>query len=54
MVDDKWVAALDAVILGEMDRISQVLTSRVKELAERYETPMQEVTRKVYSPASVP
>ena len=39
-MDDKWLAALDAAIHGEMDRISQALTQRVKELAERYETPM--------------
>jgi len=40
VVDDKWLAALDAAIHGEMERISQALTQRVKELAERYETPM--------------
>jgi type I restriction enzyme M protein len=40
VVDDKWLAALDAAIHGEMDRISQALTHRVKELAERYENPL--------------
>lgn len=40
VVDDKWLAALDAAIHGEVDRISQDLTKRVKELAERYETPL--------------
>jgi len=40
VVDDKWLAALDKDIHGEMDRISQALTQRVKELAERYETPL--------------
>ena len=44
VVDDKWLAALDAVIHGEMDRVSQSLTQRVKELAERYETPMPQMT----------
>lgn len=39
VVDDKWLAALDAVIHREMVRISQEITRRVKELAERYETP---------------
>jgi type I restriction enzyme M protein len=39
-VDDKWLAALDTAIHGEMDRVSQQLTQRVKELAERYETPL--------------
>ena len=46
VVDNKWLAALDAAIHGEMDRISQAITQRVKELAERYETPMpQQVSR---------
>jgi type I restriction enzyme M protein len=40
VVDHKWLATLDAAIHSEMDRISQALTQRVKELAERYETPM--------------
>ena len=47
MVDDKWLAALDAAIHGEMDRISQALTQRVKELAERYETPMPRMVSRV-------
>ena len=38
VVDDKWLAALDTAIHGEMDRVSQQLTQRVKELTERYET----------------
>ncbi len=46
-VDDKWMAALDAAIHGEMDRISQTLTQRVKELAERYGLPMPQQVRKV-------
>jgi len=46
-VDDKWLAALDATIHGEMDRISQSLTRRVKELADRYETPLPEIVRLV-------
>jgi type I restriction enzyme M protein len=40
VVDDKWLAALDAVIHGEMDSVSQQLTQRVRELAERYENPL--------------
>src|SRR5690606_9149880 len=47
VVDDKWLAALDRDIHGEMDRISQALTQRVKELAERYETPMPQQARTV-------
>ena len=47
VVDDKWLPALDAAIHGEMDRISQALTQRVKELAERYETPMPQMVKGV-------
>jgi type I restriction enzyme M protein len=47
VVDDKWLAALEADIHGEMDRISQALTQRVKELAERYETPMPHMINRV-------
>jgi type I restriction enzyme M protein len=44
VVDDKWLAALDAATSGEMDRVSQSLTQRVKELAERYATPLPKMT----------
>ena len=47
MVDDKWLAALDAAIHGEMDRVCQTLTGRVRELAERYETPLPQLTDEV-------
>jgi type I restriction enzyme M protein len=47
VVDDKWLAALDAAIHEEMERISQALTQRVKELAERYETPMPQMGSRV-------
>jgi type I restriction enzyme M protein len=47
VVDDKWLAALEAAIHGEMERISQALTQRVKELAERYETPLPQMASRV-------
>ncbi|WP_367156199.1 N-6 DNA methylase [Methylomonas sp. HYX-M1] len=47
VVDDKWLAILDAAIHGEMDRISQQLTQRVKQLAERYETPVPQINLRV-------
>ncbi|MFZ1643007.1 MAG: type I restriction-modification system subunit M [Candidatus Contendobacter sp.] len=47
VVDDKWLAALEAAIHGEMDRVSQQLTQRVKELAERYETPLAQLSDRV-------
>jgi type I restriction enzyme M protein len=49
VVDDKWMAKIDADIHGEMDRISQALTQRVRELAERYETPMPSLAKNVAS-----
>ena len=47
VLNDKWLAALDAAVHSETDRISQALTQRVKELAERYETPMPQMVSQV-------
>lgn len=47
VVDDKWLTNLETAIHGEMDRISQALTQRVKELADRYETPLPQMTDRV-------
>jgi type I restriction enzyme M protein len=47
VVDEKWLAALHTATHGEMDRVSQQLTQRVKELAERYETPLPKLTDRV-------
>ena len=46
VVNDKWLAALAAAIHGEMDRVSQQLTQRVKELAERYVIPLPRMLRR--------
>jgi type I restriction enzyme M protein len=37
VVDDKWLARIEQDVQGEMQRISQRLTGRIKELAERYD-----------------
>jgi hypothetical protein len=47
VVDDKWLAAIDADVHGEMDRISQALTQRVKELAYRYEVPLPQLSSRI-------
>ncbi len=47
VVDDKWMACIERSVKTEMERISQRLTQRIKELAERYETPMPEQTAEV-------
>lgn len=40
VVDDKWMTTLEQAVKGEIERISQRLTGRIKELAERYVTPL--------------
>lgn len=47
VVEDKWLTAIDADLHSEMDRISQALTQRVKDLTERYETPLPQATIRV-------
>jgi type I restriction enzyme M protein len=44
VVDDKWMARLSAAVEGELDRVSQTLTGRIRELAERYATPLPKLT----------
>lgn len=44
VVDDKWIATLSSLMQNEIDAISQRLTTRVKELAERYENTLGELT----------
>jgi len=43
VADDKWMATIEQAVKGEMDRISQRLTQRIKELAERYDTPLPKI-----------
>jgi type I restriction enzyme M protein len=47
VVDDKWLTALSAAVSGEVERVSQALTRRVKELAERYDTPLPQLAANV-------
>lgn len=47
VVDDKWMAALASTVQGELDRVSQSLTGRVRQLAERYATPLPKLTDEV-------
>ena len=43
VVDDKWLARLHTDVQGELDRVSQTLTGRIRELAERYATPLPQL-----------
>ena len=47
VVDDKWLATLAAAVQGELDRVSQTLTSRIRQLAERYASPLPQLTDEV-------
>lgn len=40
VVQDKWLATLQAGIQAEIERITQQLAERVKELEERYAEPL--------------
>ena len=52
VVDDKWLAALAEAVQSELNRVSQALTSRIQQLAERYATPLPEITNQVGSLAA--
>jgi type I restriction enzyme M protein len=52
VVDDKWLATLAAAVQSELDRVSQALTGRIRQLAERYATPLPKLTGEVASLAS--
>jgi type I restriction enzyme M protein len=44
VVEDKWLAALATAINAELDRISLALAGRIRELAERYATPLPKLS----------
>jgi type I restriction enzyme M protein len=46
-VQDKWLATLTASVQSELDRVSQALTGRIRQLAERYATPLPAVEEEV-------
>ena len=47
VVDDKWLAQLAADVQSELNRVSQALTGRIRQLAERYVTPLPQLTGEV-------
>ena len=47
VVDDKWLASLAVAVQGELDRVSQTLTGRIRELSERYATPLPQLVDEV-------
>jgi type I restriction enzyme M protein len=47
VVEKKWMHSMEQRIRIEMDNISHRLTQRIKELAERYETPLPKLSSEV-------
>ena len=47
VIEKKWLFEIESRIKTEMDNISHRLTQRIKELAERYETPLPQLTDEV-------
>ena len=47
VVEDKWVASIRAALDSEVERLTQQLAGRVKELEERYASPLPELEREV-------
>ena len=47
VVEDKWVASIRATLDSEVQRLTQQLAGRVKELEERYAQPLPELEREV-------
>lgn len=44
VVGDKWMTHLSTALRGELDHVSRTLAERVRELAERYATPLSEIS----------
>ena len=47
VVGDKWFASIDSAIKGEVQRITQQLAGRVREVEERYASPLPELEHEV-------
>jgi len=47
VVEDKWLATLTQRVQGELGRVSQTLTGRIKQLADRYATPLPQLAQEV-------
>lgn len=47
VVNDKWLSMIAIAVLGELDCISHALTTRIRQLAERYDTPLPNLVDEV-------
>lgn len=48
VVDDKWLAMIGKAVQSELDRVPQTLTTRIRQLAERYNTPLPQLVSEVF------
>ena len=48
VIDDKWFTTIQSAITGEVQRLTQNLTERVKELEERYAQPLPSLMQEVH------
>jgi type I restriction enzyme M protein len=46
-IENKWMNKLSVLIQSELNQVSQSLTLRIQELAERYETPLPKLVKEV-------
>jgi len=47
VIDDKWMTSLFSAAQSELDRVSRTLTGRIRELAERYATPLPALVEEI-------
>ena len=47
VVDDKWMARISAAVQSELGRVAQTLSGRIRQLAERYATPLPKLTDEI-------
>lgn len=47
LIERKWMARLSSDVQGQVERVSRALTDRIRELAERYGTPLPELQQEV-------
>ena len=47
VIDDKWLTAIEVTVKTEMNRISQQLAGRIKELVDRYQIPLPAIDKQV-------
>jgi type I restriction enzyme M protein len=47
VVEDKWLAQLASDVQSELERVSQSLTGRIRQLAGRYAAPLPQLTKEV-------